>query len=413
MKPFNDYGKWYIKSLTLMAFLGVGLLGFYIVGCQDLDFSAIPEYNCEEEIAVEGVSCEEPEIEANMYDEGEDESTDGEADGEADGEGGNDGEARDPEDRGRSSKPPLQYGSRTTIQTVIGKIDILFVVDNSGSMRAELASIATQFDSFLNSIRDMDYRIAMITTDWLNDRGQLLQFPNGKTFLGNPNRISSVHNENVAHFQKTVKRPIGNTDDERGIYALNMALDNSSNADFFRPHTIFVVIIVSDEDERSYGGYAPAGQHGTVPPLDSYDLPETFFRKFSHQNKYSTLYVHSIIIKPGDTSCVGKAGGIEGRIYARASNPSSAILAKYGNIRKGHVGSICSSNYSSQLGPIGDLHVNEVILPLPCFPVSNSVSLKVDGQSVGFRVVDRQIVVNERVSFGAQAKYSFYCKKNN
>ncbi len=407
MKLFNSYGKWYLKSLTLMVFIGVGLLGFYIVGCQDLDFSAIPEYNCEEEINVEGVSCEEPEIEANMY---EGESTDGEADG----EGGSDGEGREPRDpRVRTGKPPIQYGSRTTIQTVIGKIDILFVVDNSGSMKEELASIANQFDSFLNSIRDMDYRIAMITTDWLNDRGRLLQFPNGRTFLGNPNRISSVHNENVAHFQKTVKRPVGNTDDERGIYALNMALDNSSNADFFRPHTIFVVIIVSDEDERSYGGYAPPGQHGNVPPLESYDLPETFFRKFSHQNKYSTLYVHSIIIKPGDTSCVGKAGGLEGRIYAQASNPSSAILAKYGNIRKGHVGSICSSNYSSQLGPIGDLHLNEVILPLPCFPASNSVSLKVDGKSVGFRVVDRQIVVNERVSFGAQAKYSFYCKKNN
>ena len=417
MKLFNDCGKWYIKSLMFMSFIGVGFLVFYIVGCHNMDFSAIPTYNCEEEMNVEGVSCDKPEIDVVLFEkENDNGANDGGNTGDrndggntGDGNGGKAGNTNYKEKTPATRSLSRQYGSRTTIQTVVGKIDLLFVVDNSGSMREELASIANQFDPFLDSIRNMDYRIAIITTDWLVDRGRFLLFPDGKKFLGNPNRVSSVHNENVRYFQKTVQRPVGNTDDERGIYALNMALDNASNANFFRPHALFVVIIVSDEDERSYGGRV--GQYGNaVPSLESYDLPETFFRKFSHQHRYSILYVHSIIVPPGDTSCANEKA-IEGRIYAQASNPSPEILAKYGNIRKGHVGSICSNNYSSQLGPIVDRHLSEVILPLPCFPVPNSVSLKVNERNVGFRVVDRQVIITERVSFGAKAKYSFYCKK--
>ena len=404
MKFLNYCGKWYMKYLTLIVFTVAGFLFFYIVGCQDLDFSSIPDFDCEAELDVEGVSCMDPEMNATLYDE------DGnpiEEDGGRTGNNNNNDDERDVEDTsGNTRQRP--YRPNTVINTTLGKINILFVVDNSGSMTEELRSIATQFTSFLEDIKKTDYRIAIITTDWINDRGQFLPFPNGQKFLSNPAGNSSVHSQNVNYFQQVVKRPVGDNDDERGIYALNMALDNSSHSDFFRPHSLFMVIIVSDEDERSYGGKVPEGYFGEVPPLESYDLPDTFFRKVSHHNKYSIVEVHSIIIPPGKKRCPG----VEGRIYAQASKPSNAILARYGNIRKGHVGSICSSNYSGQLGPIADTLLNVTPIPLPCFPIRESVSLQVEGRTVNFRLEDRKVIVEDQVSFGSNARVSFRCDKS-
>ena len=394
-----------MKFLTLVTFTVAGFLVFYIVGCQDLNFSSIPDFDCEAEVDVEGVSCLDPQMGATLYDENgnpiEPE------------EGGNQGEGGE-RDIKRTSGNTYRRSSipNTVINTTLGRINILFVVDNSRSMIEELKSIASQFTSFLNDIKKADYRIAIITTDWINDRGRFLLFPNGQKFLSNPNGSSSVHNQNVQYFQQTVKRPVGNNDDERGIYALNMALDNSGHSDFFRPHSLFMVIIVSDEDERSYGGQVPTGYYGEVPALESYDLPDTFFRKVSHHNKYSIVEVHSIIVPPGNQQCKNQAGGVEGRIYAQASNPSAAILARYGNIRKGHVGSICSTNYSGQLGPIAGTLLNVPPIPLPCFPIRESVSLQVEGRKVNFKLEDRKVIIEDKVSFGSRARVSFRCDKS-
>ena len=395
-----------MKFLTVAIFTGAGFLVFYIVGCQDLDFSSIPDFDCEAELEVEGVSCIEPELGATLYDE-EGNPIEGASSG---SDGGDPNDPDDDDDDGNNRRRVLR--PNTAINTVLGKINILFVVDNSGSMTEELRSIANQFTSFLDNIKKTDYRIAIITTDWINDRGQFLLFPNGQKFLSNPGGDSSLHNQNVGYFQQVVKRPVGDNDDERGIYALNMALDNSSHSDFFRPHSLFMVIIVSDEDERSFGGKVPEGAYGEVLQLETYDLPDTFFRKVSHHNQYSIVEVHSIIIPPGDQGCKSQAGGVEGRIYAQASNPSDDILRRYGNIRRGHVGSICSSNYSSQLGPIADTLLSVPPIPLPCFPVEGSVALQVEGRRVNFRVEDRKVVIEDKVSFGSKARVAFRCDRS-
>lgn len=404
MKFLNYCEKWYIKFLSLIVFTGAGFLVFYIVGCQDLNFASIPDFNCAEEVEldVEGVSCIDPELDANIYDENGNIINKANGD-EGEGEGGN---------KGKNSTLS-KTRAKAAITIPLGRINVLFVVDNSRSMVEELRSIANQFNSFLSDIRKTDYRIAIITTDWRNDRGRFLFFPNGQKFLSNPERSSSVHSQNVKYFQETVKVPVGDMDDEGGIYALNQALDNSNHSDFFKPHSLFMAIVVSDEDERSYGGQKPDGVViGQVPALESYDLPETFFSKVWLNHKYSVVSVHSIIVPPGDHSCKSRSGGVEGRIYAQASKPSPEILRKYGNIRKGHVGSICSTNYSSQLGPIADTLLNVPPMPLPCFPEPGSVSLKVEGRKVNFRVEGRTVVIEDRVSFGSEAKVAFHCDRS-
>ena len=45
------------------------------------------------------------------------------------------------------------------------KADILFVVDNSGSMYEDQVELATRFPKFLEAINNLDYNIAITTTD--------------------------------------------------------------------------------------------------------------------------------------------------------------------------------------------------------------------------------------------------------
>ena len=299
------------------------------------------------------------------------------------------------------------------INTTAGKIDVLFIVDNSKSMTEELASIANQFDPFLDSIKEYNYHIALTTTDWIQDRGQLLLFGNNQQFLSNPDQVDDVHTQNVRYFQELVQLSPSNNNDERGVYVLNMVLDNMSQSSFFRPHSLFMIIIVSDEDERSFGGRVPEGFYGDVPSLESYDLPETFFRKVSHQHKFSMVTVHSIIMPPGGADCPNQCKAnhkcIEGRVYADLSNPSQDLRRQYGNILPGHIGSICATNYSSQLGPIADSLQTMPPLPLPCFP-KGRVYARVNGSHVQFRVEEKKVILVDDVPFGAEVQIKFRCR---
>lgn len=465
MNFFSNLGKQYVKILTLTTFIVGGVLVVYIGGCQDLSFTDIPEFDCGEDSDVEGVGCHnnlrgEADIfdgEADVYDgknpynlsipdsdgdggdngdgvRGDDDSTrsrrgrkgrggDGGDDGsrdynDGDGDGVRGGDDDDDDDDygdydNRESNN--RYRPNASITTRLGRINILFVVDNSKSMEEELAGIANQFDTFLENIKKADYQIAITTTEigYGKNNGRFVEFSNGQKFLSNPAGDILIHRQNVQYFQETIKPVVDNTDDERGIYALNAALDNAENDMFFRPHSLFVVIVISDEDERSYGGRVPEGRIGTVPPLESYDEPETFFRKASHKNTYSIVSLHSIIVKPGDTQCQAQSGGVEGRIYAEASNPSPDIISRYGNIRPGHLGSICATDYNSQLGPIANTLLEVPPISLPCFPEIRSVYLKVNRRDVRFRVEGRKVIIADPVSFGSEARVLFRCQNQN
>ncbi|MYE07812.1 MAG: VWA domain-containing protein [Oligoflexia bacterium] len=398
MKLFSDFKKWYVKALAVAAAVGMAFLVFYIIGCQDLQFEHIPDVNCDEETdMVEGLSCGDvEEMDADIYNQVD-----------------FSGSATDSGTTTGSFNPlPKSPGRRGfTLDTKLGKISALFVLDNSPSMKEELASIANQFDRFLDTIRRMDYRIAIVTTD--SGYVQFLTFSNGQTILSNPTKDRQVHKDNVRLFQETVQQPAEGRNDERGVYALNQVVRTLGHTGFFVPHSLFLAIIVSDEDERSYGGVVPEGRIPTpdnpVLPLEEEDKPTTLFRNISQKLPFITATVHAIIVPPGDASCRSQSGGIEGRIYAQAAQPSSQILSQYGNIRKGHIGSICSSNYSSQLGPIADMLIDAPSVPLHCIP-KKVTSVRVGGKTVSFQVEGRKIIIKEKVPLDAYTTVKFYCQ---
>lgn len=131
-----------------------------------------------------------------------------------------------------------------------GYADILFVVDNSGSMYDDQVRLSQSFDTFINWItqESVDFHIAITTTDV--DLGGA----NG-AFVGTPTVLSNSTPNLADTFKANVL--VGETGSgyEHGfdpaVRALTEPLVSTANASFLRENAKLYVIFVSDEEEQS------------------------------------------------------------------------------------------------------------------------------------------------------------------
>jgi hypothetical protein len=154
-------------------------------------------------------------------------------------------------------------------------VDILWVVDNSGSMETSQNLLAANFPSFINGFvaTNFDFRMAVVTTDAYRGMAPygsdvtMAQFRDGErdyfptdgiddaTHSGyyvidrNTPNINSV-------FQTNVLQGIYGGADERGFQSMEAALLNSSNraTPFPRAGAFLVVIFLTDEEDFSWDG---------------------------------------------------------------------------------------------------------------------------------------------------------------
>ena len=167
-------------------------------------------------------------------------------------------------------------------------VDILFVVDNSGSMADEQINLARNFDKFINVLTQgagNDYQIAVVSTDVLSMNGERggdvvnnfsTQPPYFVTLAADGDdtcgtvgidhgcfrggsmkvvRSSMPAAEQVSAFQQNVRVGTCGTGSELAMQAMALALDNTRpggcNAGFLRPEANLVVVIVSDEENSA------------------------------------------------------------------------------------------------------------------------------------------------------------------
>jgi hypothetical protein len=163
-------------------------------------------------------------------------------------------------------------------QVSVRKVDILWVIDNSGSMAPKQNRLAQQFKAFTDQLvaanPPIDFHIAVITTDTDDPlaRGELRTWTLGGTTR---NYISCVPQMTggvkcntdvpgvdagtasaVAAFDQLGRVGINGSAQERGLYAAYLALTNPLNITgatekFVRPDAALYVVFVSDEDDSS------------------------------------------------------------------------------------------------------------------------------------------------------------------
>lgn len=131
-----------------------------------------------------------------------------------------------------------------------GIADILFIVDNSGSMADKQVILGNSFGTFINWLvgANVDYRIAVTTTDMV-DPAQSGRFT-GATKIITPQTPDAINT-----FKTNAQVGATGSGDEKGLAAAYAALTpplvNAENAGFLRPEARLFVVYVTDEEDSS------------------------------------------------------------------------------------------------------------------------------------------------------------------
>jgi hypothetical protein len=165
---------------------------------------------------------------------------------------------------------------------VIGpkRTDILFVIDNSGSMAEEQAGIATELPAFVEQLRQgggvaQEFRVGVITTSvyrrtFINNREEYREYPNESGLLrpvptasGEPSAerfLEGTDPELLAKFGRLVQQGTAGSGQESPFEAVRLAvaspsatrpLDQGGNGGFLRDGARLLVVVVTDEEDCS------------------------------------------------------------------------------------------------------------------------------------------------------------------
>lgn len=161
-------------------------------------------------------------------------------------------------------------------------IDILWVVDNSGSMETSQSLVSQNVASFIGkfSQTNFDFRIAVTTTEAYRALGKFTGntswslFRDGTAATGYSGvKIIDRNTPNIeAVFDRNIKQGITGSADERGFESLEAALLNPTNrSEFPRPGAYLAVIFLTDEEDFSWDGTANIQLDSFGNPMSNLD----------------------------------------------------------------------------------------------------------------------------------------------
>ena len=211
-------------------------------------------------------------------------------------------------------------------------VDILFITDNSRSMRREQSKMSQKFNSFIQDMSRIDWQIGITTTDVSNRglQGELSYFD------GTDLKVITTQTPDAEElFRQTVQREEVGASTEQPLAAAIAAMEkrNNENQGFFRDNADLAIIVLSDEDESSRWG-----RDATTPR----NVLSTFKNIWPHKS----LKFYGIIVEPKDRSCLSE----QSRDSSAAVGESVSDLA---HLTGGLTASICLESYGDSLKSIG------------------------------------------------------------
>lgn len=138
---------------------------------------------------------------------------------------------------------------QTFEQDLYEAVDVLWVVDNSGSMTDDLEIVARNFSAFIQVFIDLglDWQMGVVTTDMDN--------PDYSGKLVGP-YLTPTSPDVVGEFIDQIDLGSGGSATELGFEATQAALTapliDGHNAGFMREHAALATIVISDEDNSSF-----------------------------------------------------------------------------------------------------------------------------------------------------------------
>lgn len=304
------------------------------------------------------------------------------------------------------------------------KLDIVLVIDDSNSMLADNQKLAANLSGFVTKLQNsnIDWQMCATPTRALPTASN--QYVWGASFYwqktstpsselgivlkkGTPN-LSSIFTNTIEY----INAGWAGSDDERAIKAAyrhvyNGDLRYSGNSGCYRSDSAIAYIIISDEDERSVGGDASQKYYSSeLKELENEDKPSVLVayikEVFGNERRFT---VNSIIVKPNDTTCKNSqdAGG--------ARSHYGVKYAELSNLTGGGIGSICDTDYSTNLNLFFDKISDSLSsVPLECAPYNNSVTVTITPtMSVSSRVEGTSLVFDTPVPAGRTVDLKYQC----
>jgi len=263
------------------------------------------------------------------------------------------------------------------------KLDVLFVVDNSGSMATSQSNLATNFPSFINYFKNKgyDYRIAVTTTDaYYGDQfvssGCSLCNVNQTQFRSGVNPPIRVIDNNTPNldsvFSANVQVGTSGSADERAFSSFKAALNSSLNVGFHRSDAFLAIIIVSDSDDFSHDDISlnESYSQATLHPISNY---VTFLNSFTGGTPVNDYSVTTVSVL--DSACESALNSSEHKIGVRYMALSDAT--------GGTKNSLCNP-FSTILDNISTSIAtqNQASFQLTRTPVESSIRVIIDGSLI-------------------------------
>ncbi len=235
-------------------------------------------------------------------------------------------------------------------------VDILFVIDNSGSMADNQDSLIASFPGFVTGVQQQlagakSYHIGVVTSDYYSDNGACWDLGSLITKTGGPesskatcgpftsggNYLDDTEPGLGGKFACIGKVGAGGGNDEKPIRSLLNALKpemnapGECNAGFARPDSLLVIVIITDEDDVADGCTPNEG----CMTYGSGGEPEDWYAELlSYRGGIDdNIVVLSLLGRKLDNPC--------------AAVPASHLM-KFTNMfdEHGHLGDVCAGDYA-------------------------------------------------------------------
>jgi len=261
------------------------------------------------------------------------------------------------------------------------KIDILWVIDNSGSMATSQNNLASNFQSFIARFNqyNYDFHMAVATTDaWekqFNTSSTKARIRDGAGSTHSGVFVMDKQTPNLSNvFTINVKQGTAGNGDERAFESFKQALLEPWNSNFRREDAFLAVIIVSDEEDFSSSSstFNESYSNPNLYSVQSYkDFLDSFTNAATNGKNYSvnTIYVT-------DDACKTQLStdGFDRKVSTR--------LPQLADMTGGVKASLCS-NFGDTLQLISDSIIQlSAVFKLSREPQEDTITVTVDGVSV-------------------------------
>jgi hypothetical protein len=298
-------------------------------------------------------------------------------------------------------------------ESINTKIDVLWVIDNSGSMATSQAQVASNFQSFIEDFetKNFDFQMAVTTTDaylahpdWQDHYDDFLALApliHAEIYDGQPQTDMSlfkdgtagtysgisIMDQNTANlssvFTTNILQGIVGYGDERAFQGMRTALEDARNSGLVRENSFLAVIIVTDEDDFSHPGFwvnqfnrgmIDDNTDSSLDPIDDY---LTFLDGITGSTESKKNYnVSSITIK--DAACIATLNADQTFTERIVADRVIALADATDGIQ----GDLCG-DFASELSDIAEKIITAAnIFFLDRVPIPETIKVIVNGSVV-------------------------------